>query len=333
MNSRTFRLFLMLLCFAQLLTACGNKEASTEGKDEAANQAADTAQYSIVRENHLDADGNIINIIDSKYDADGVLRRIEEHYPGASESHRWALYEYDELGRLTIVRSEIDSDFSGYTTRFEYEGDSNRVSKKTMFGEIWNYAYDEAGRMIREEYEQDSKAHPDYGYIYEYEWDGDLLVKMTVYKPTKLNSSTGYYFYPKDDSGNKKEEYHIEYSYDDQGNLLHEETLYKTTLNITKDYTLNSDGLVTETNCTYYNDMGYEQLLNAKYTYDEYGNELEALNTYTNDKQRYFKHEYDDQNREISYRCGEVGEDTVEDVDGYSCWYTYEYISQDGVTE
>ena len=64
MNSRTFRLYLMLLCFALLLTACGNKEALTEGKDEAATQAADTTQYSIVRENHLDADGNIINIID-----------------------------------------------------------------------------------------------------------------------------------------------------------------------------------------------------------------------------------------------------------------------------
>lgn len=228
---------------------------------------------------------------------------------------RWLVDQYVEevscqYNEETNTLNITGEDFYPVEVLF-YEG-GKKVKLETVWDEDGNIytqqEYNEKGQLISE---QDA-----YGYQKLLEYDGDLLMKETVYQNDQLYSTV---IHDYDDAGreiynkeviNDGEEYgEVHWAYDDQGNLIHYQAdssyldnhwyqiithTYENGRLISSTYETDDPGSSWEYSVTYsYDDQGrkvgatYQDAVNGEaqdvYVYDDQGNLLMSVEHYPSD--------------------------------------------------
>lgn len=174
-------------------------------------------------------------LFDNRYDSAG---RMTEYFlfDGWMKDH--SQYVYDSLGNV-IEDVCFITKYDPYSTYYTYTYDAkNRmVERKEKGGEKWIFTYDEADRLIAQKWFYYGEQHEGAFFLDSFQYNTEKrLVKMTRYK-----SSHAIFFYKTIEynaAGNKSKETRYEngmvtdvwsYFYDENGNLIREESYDGTT--------------------------------------------------------------------------------------------------------
>lgn len=271
--------FGLALCLAAVLFAACNSKSSTEETSNASTGSEEpTVSYPTVEKLLLyKTSGPTGEWTIYEYDEWGILSATED-----SEGLRKS-YTYTEWGELSAIESNDG-------TRIDYTYDEQnrpaRVDAKTRNGGIQyaqKWEYDEEGRVARFTHYDGSTTTTEYTY----DDDGKLI------KTVETNGITTYTTeYTYDEDGNYSTSYDtadqhivwyynakgdilakyaddekvIQYTYDDNGNLLKFEGYYEGEVVEYEEYAYDAEGKLTEK--SYESDVSWVD----SYTYDELGN-------------------------------------------------------------
>lgn len=214
----------------QLILSATTDWASDGVPDERTDNAYDNADNLILESRDADLDGECDSTTARTWDDSAHLltETNDDDADGVAEAVLTNLWSGDNL-----VIQRVDDDEQGYVETYTYEGDLLAYKEKDIADDgvveaVWMYAYDDFGRLDTEEFDEGNDGIVDertvwtYGegdrpetatttdedgwsIVVEYEWDGDLLGRVTT------EYDNGWYewdIYTYDYDDNLVEDYH-----------------------------------------------------------------------------------------------------------------------------